>query len=500
MALSFQQKPTDTADKIPVLTNWTPVIGYMLKESSISGLFYYKLVLEVYIGADVTTASRKIAKLKQRRNGYPSDVSGNAARAYFDLRDIINSQLVDTISDQNSSAHQLKTIHKVGVNVATKPFSINGDKTQTYDDGSTTKSQILQISVKGYQHYSDAANTSPTDQLSGAIDSTGAPLWYLPASLPLFTARNSSTDYLQSEQFQVFQINDSNARFLSDIQLSAGEIKSGTQYRNYVQETDYHTLGFLNGEDDFDSKGRYFIIKYYNSSNVEINSGTEKKLSNKSDAGGAKPLTGGSDEVDKDTERLVYIGCGPGNLEAQTYDNDAKPSNNSGWAYYTIQASTDGSTEMSALYYFFKQDGSCKGFKVRRLAWRNSLGCWDYFNFKMKSEQTVKVERNNYSTLIGDFNSNRFSYSNSERGKSTRQTTAIVEETLNTDWITEQDAELLEKLIISTNVEMVENDDTTYTQAVMVTDSSFVRKTVANNKMIQYTIKIEYANNINTNS
>ena len=47
---------------------------------------------------------------------------------------------------------------------------------------------------------------------------------------------------------------------------------------------------------------------------------------------------------------------------------------------------------------------------------------------------------------------------------------------------------------------MVENADTEFTQGVMVTDTSFVRKTVANDKMIQYTIKIEYANNINTNS
>ena len=86
------------------------------------------------------------------------------------------------------------------------------------------------------------------------------------------------------------------------------------------------------------------------------------------------------------------------------------------------------------------------------------------------------------------------------RGKQTRQTTATLKETLNTDWITEQDAQLLEGLIMSTNVEMVENADTDYTQGVMVTDTSFVRKTVANDKMIQYTIKIEYANNINTNS
>jgi hypothetical protein len=78
--------------------------------------------------------------------------------------------------------------------------------------------------------------------------------------------------------------------------------------------------------------------------------------------------------------------------------------------------------------------------------------------------------------------------------------TAILKETLQTDWISETDGELLEKLIMSTNVYIVENTDTTYTEPVMITDTSFIRKTVANNKLIQYTIKIEYANPINTNS
>ena len=77
----------------------------------------------------------------------------------------------------------------------------------------------------------------------------------------------------------------------------------------------------------------------------------------------------------------------------------------------------------------------------------------------------------------------------------------MIKETINTDFISEAEAEFLENLIMSTNVHIVENDDTTYTVPVMVTDKSFVKKTVANNKVkIQYTINIEYANPVNTNS
>ena len=137
---------------------------------------------------------------------------------------------------------------------------------------------------------------------------------------------------------------------------------------------------------------------------------------------------------------------------------------------------------------------------MRRLAWRNTKGGYDYFNFKMKSTQTLEFERNTYSTLLGNYNAEKFNYNDSERGKTNRQTTAKLTETLNTDWIKEEQAQLLESLIGSTNVEMVKNSDTIYTQPVMITDTSFIKKTVANDKMIQYSIKIEYSNPVNTNS
>ena len=202
----------------------------------------------------------------------------------------------------------------------------------------------------------------------------------------------------------------------------------------------------------------------------------------------------------------MYFGCGAGNLEASTVtpvggsSGDAQPSNFSNWVYYTIQGADNSNVVKTAPYYFIKQDGSCKGFQVRRLAWRNSVGGYDYFNFKKKSTQTLTVKKNNYNSMIGTFDKSKWRYNNTQRGKTTRQTTAMLRETLNTDWITEQDANLLEKLIMSTDVYIVENADTSFTEPVMITDTNFIRKTQANNKNIQYTINIEYSNPVNTNS
>jgi hypothetical protein len=200
----------------------------------------------------------------------------------------------------------------------------------------------------------------------------------------------------------------------------------------------------------------------------------------------------------------LYFGCGTGNLEAQTDQATAKPSNaaNANWIYYTVRGSDDasGSNYKTAPYYFIKTGLCNKGYKKRRLAWTNSVGGYDYFNFNMKSTQTTEISRNNYNALLGKYNSSKFFYNNTMRGINTRQTTAVLKEQLNTDWITENEGILIEKLLMSTNVDIVENMDTEFTQGVVITDSSFIKKTSANNKLIQYTINIEYANPINTNS
>ena len=490
MALSFEQKPVNTTSQVPVITNWNPVIGYMLAQSDIAGLFYYKLILEV---RKDTSAGTIIAKIKQRRNGYGPDVDDDEARAFFDLREIINSQLVNTIFDQNDNAQPFETIHKIGKNTVTLPFSKSGDSR-------TNTPQIATFYVRGGEQYSITANAVPVEYFPGTpVDNT---LHYLQASLPLLTARSSSSSYIQSNAFNVYSMNSATDKFLSDLVVDSAPYGLGSVYRNYVywndnQTTkgDYHTVAFLNDYTAFGSATKKIQITYYDGINVTPLSTNE--IDNIDTNGGENPA--GTNTND---EKLIYFGCGPGNLEAQTLEPTAKPSDaaNDDWAYYTIQAVSDGLSGVGALYYFIKTSLCNKGYKKRRLAWTNSVGGYDYFNFNMKSTQTIEVTRNNYNTLLGKYNASKFYYNNTQRGITTRQTTAVLKEQLNTDWITENESILIEKLLMSTQVDIVENMDTEFTQGVIITDSSFIRKTKANDKLIQYTINIEYANPINTNS
>ncbi len=481
--LEWKQKPVDNASKVPALSNWTPIIGFMLERTtSIAALFYYKLVLSVQVD---DASGEVLAKIKQRRNGYSDDITNNKARAFFDVREIVNTRLVDTVEDQNNTTIPFQSIHTLGANEdATKIFSVNGDKNFGF-------TQIGTFFFEGYENYSSAANASPGDDVTNKISYTSR---FLQASLPLFTPRSTDSEYIQSNAFDIFNMNSDSDRFLSDIGKSLNSTSGSLEYLNYIQETDYHTLAFLNDTTYYSSEAHNFQIKYYDSANAQI--GATQTIANSSTNGGEAPSGTITPALS-----LLYFGCGAANLQAQDATTAARPSNFANWQYYTVQAFDSGSSAAkSAAYTFYKQSGSCKGFKVRRLAWRNSVGGYDYWNFNMKSTQTLSVERNNYNALIGTYNKSVWRYNDTQRGKTTRQTTATLKETLNTDWLSENEATLMEKLLISTNVYILDNADTEFTQAVMITDSNIVRKTQANDKLIQYTINIEYANPINTNS
>ena len=471
--ITFEQKPISGTVELPVITNWTPIIPYAVKQTSIADLFYFKFILEIRLTDSTGTL---LGKIKQKQNPYETGTAN--VTAVFDIRDIVNTQLSTQVVDYNSTAN---TIHKLGSNDAAKIFSLN-------------TSQLITVYVKAYQQFSESATASPSVDTSSTATST---LFYTPASLDLNVVRG--TTRLQNNAFDSYQLNGSAKQLLSDVTESYNSLIDKTVYHNVVRTNDYHTVGFLNGEDDFDCKGWYWQIKYYDSADAQI--GSTQELINNNTNGGAKPISSGT-EVNADTERLIYFGCGPKNLETQSVVTAARPSNFTDWTYYTIKAlDSSGGSAMSSIYYFIKDDDNCKGFEIRRLAWRNSLGCWDYFNFKMKSTQTLKIDRDSYETMIGEFSQDMYSYNNFEGGKKIRRTSAILSETINTDWITEEEAVFLENLIKATKVQLIENDYTTYTVPVLIKDTNFVKKTDVNNRLkIQYTFKIEYANPINTNS
>jgi hypothetical protein len=77
---------------------------------------------------------------------------------------------------------------------------------------------------------------------------------------------------------------------------------------------------------------------------------------------------------------------------------------------------------------------------------------------------------------------------------------------MNTDFVNEAESEWFEELINSPEVYMLEGYQTDLTQPVLnnyvtpvrLTTSSYIRKTIANDKLMQYTFEVEKSKTLRT--
>ena len=299
MSFTIQEKPRSN-DNAPVITNWTPSVGFMFyRGTSIAGLYYYSILCLVYYG---DTTGTLLATLKSRRNGFPADISSNYARAFFDVKEIVNSYLVDTVSDQSTLIQPNNAIHFVGANTPAYPFSLSGDELQD-------KPQIGKFTVKGIQSASGGVTDAPANDTSSTPTSS---FYYLQASFPLtLPSVQASSSYMQNTEFDVYCMRDDTSKFLSDVGTGFVNEYGLTSNVNLVRENDFHTIAFINSTTDFQSEPHYIEVTYFDSSGVAIQptaggGGEECEFENLATKGGKSPGA-----VTLDTQKLLYFGCGP---------------------------------------------------------------------------------------------------------------------------------------------------------------------------------------------
>jgi len=297
-----------------------------------------------------------------------------------------------------------------------------------------------------------------------------------------------------TEDFSDYLLTGGTKKFLTKFpQNFAGTGLSGQK----IQAGQYHTMAFLNGKHYLDSEVTRIRIRTYNSSDTML--GTQY-VDNTTLNGGApfgSDITAniftGTNNTD---EGLLYFGCGTAQLTQLGVSLNNV-------AYYTVTA-LNVNASVSKVYYFTIQDADCKGYETIRLAFLNSLGAWDYYNFTKKSVRKTQINKTaikqNYGTIpryattsAGDaFNADYYTQGTYDGGTRAFNVNAIETIEANTDFITEDEAEILEELFLSPDVYM--QTGTTF-EPVVINETEYIKQTTANDMLKQYIITVEKGHN-----
>jgi hypothetical protein len=469
MATTITQKPN-------LLSPANTPLVYIFTESS-SGTYdgyKFRYVLKLEINGD------EKAVLKIHKNATNVGI--------FDISHLVRSYIETTEENANSTTN---TIHSLGVVETAKPFSQN-------------RNQCAEVTVNAYYEVATAATLSPVlSSLQASSDS-----YVIPAATPFTkTAANVGGLDINGTNYPLNYFMNSTAvpddyRFFSNAPTVQFVRGSSTSADNLDQLTIcFKQEGLLTDGVAIE----YMFVEYYNSSGVIIGSAQSFANSN---------ANGGSTEAQANTvgESILYFGCGTKNLETQTLNTSANPSDFADWAYYRIFGSIDNTTgNRCTKYYYFYRYGvaktgvddrhqSCTRYDNIRLAWRNRLGAWDYMNFRGKSTKSLAIQSSEMESVPGTWDSTAYNYDNWEGGKKTLFKTATRKIVINSDWLNEDEGAWLEELFTATNIQILD-DNYTIVYPVVITDKAYTTKTSVNNKIkIQYTINLEYANKVRTNS
>lgn len=158
-------------------------------------------------------------------------------------------------------------------------------------------------------------------------------------------------------------------------------------------------------------------------------------------------------------------------------------------AYYTIEPRGSlGSTQMITVNVV----EYCDSPKVFRLHWLNRLGGFDAFNFDRYYVKNNTIQSVGYNKHYGDYSPTQgaWGYSKSDFNQSTLVKTSQSNYTIQTDWITESEAAVLEELMTSPVV-YLENSPTELI-AVNVLNTTYETRYNQKDKLIQVSLDIQY--------
>ena len=466
------QTPLHLNTPVPV---GQPLMFVVENNQTVMNEIKVKFVAEVYIGTsfiNTTLTDDLIGTFKTTPNA--------AGKGMFDFSNLVDSyvkadQLAsprgsafkDILSNETSNRHPLHLIDQYSLNMNCLRYMVVVFSVEALDatltppavalvDGSERKSTIYSI-FNGY--------LKSTDQL-------------------FKTASNQGFGYDMTR----FVLGNTDRKFLTNAPT--------TQYANL---DDYGTVAML-------SKPQYNVtltgirLDYYDSDGVLLDEQLVTKVTSK----GAF-----TNYSLKSKEDILYFGCYPANLRNwSSVFNGLVSAGTIDCGHIDVTA-YDQSTKISSTYSIHINAPDGKGYESIRLTWLNQWGVWDYYTFTKKSTKTISTKGTTYEQLGGTWNELRYYPDGFSGGKKAFRVNATEKIKMNTDFVTENDTVMFEELINSPEVYILgtfdEDDEdnlvlNTYVTPARITTSSFTRKTIANDKLMQYTFEVEKSKTLRTQS
>ena len=472
MATLIEQEPLFA--QVPV---GQEVIFVVSNSTIVAGFTNVRFIADVYISnttpASITTTTIPTATFKTTPN--------NAGVGIFDFKQVVENYVsADNMAGTQSSykgtlttddtPHPIHLIDKYSKNKKTARWLTIQFKTQYLDQDITsstfgqiiTPEALFAVSIdyelfNGYLKYSDILTMG-----------TGA------------TANNFGFSLSN------FNLSSPSHRFLTNA--------PATQYANLE---DYGTLAFLAPNNNLD----YIRLQYKDSSGSQI--GTED-IENKFANGG---FGAASSSI---FYRLFFFGCFPANLmrDGTSIFAGLVSAGTIQGGSIEVRAFDVGNNEISKTYTIKINCPNLKGYESIRLCWLNQWGAWDYYTFTQKSVRSVSTKGSTYEQLAGTWNEAAYRVDSYKGGKKAFRVNATEKITMNTDFVSESENEMFEELINSPEVYILDGYQTDipfsalnqYVKPVRLITSSFTKKTVANDKLIQYTFEVEKSKTLRTQS
>ena len=265
----------------------------------------------------------------------------------------------------------------------------------------------------------------------------------------------------------------------------------------YANVEDYGTLAFLDSAENVS----FITLEYFNSSGVSL--GTENVVKDFNN--------GGAYSATQDVQRnLWYFGCFPANLRSDntTLFAGLVSAGTIQGGYYTVRAVKTVSGNWRTQEYIINVNcPNLKGYESIRLCWLNQWGVWDYYTFTQKSIRSISTKGSTYEQLAGTWNESKYRINGYKGGKKTFRVNATEKIKINTAFVSESENVMFEELTNSPEVYVladysyvydVQTNLNQYVTPVRVTSTNFTKKTIANDRLIQYTFEVEKSKTLRT--